>query len=126
MARWLMVSLLAIGLVPCAGAQSLDGRYVGEGTGLNFTGNGKTSCPPFDVQMTVQAGKISGEAKRTVIVNHVVKAETFAVSGEVTQEGAFKMRVGNWRMSGALRGGPLTATSKGTECEYRFELARAG
>jgi hypothetical protein len=126
MTRWLVASLLAIGLVLPARAETADGRYAGTGAGLNLSGNGKTSCPPFDIQMTVRAGKISGEAKRTLITNHVVKPETLAVTGEVTPQGGVRMRVGNWRMSGTLAGSQLRGTSTGTGCEYRFELARAG
>jgi hypothetical protein len=117
--RWGVVAVVAIGLSEPVSAQSLDGQYVG-------TGSGHTIGPGIDADVTVHGGKITGEARRTVVTNHIVKPETSSLRGDVSSDGTVTMRMWNRSFPGTLGNGELSATYTGNECEYQFTLRRAG
>ena len=124
--RWGVVSVIAIGLSEAASAQSLDGQYVGTGSGHTIGPKGNASCPGIDADVTVHGGKITGEARRTVVTNHIVKPETSSLRGDVLDDGRVTMRMWNRGFPGTLGNGELSATYTGNECEYQFKLKRAG
>jgi len=125
MRNWVVLGVVAL-LAHPALAQSPDGRYVGPGRGENAGGQALQTCPDFDTEVTVSAGKISGEGRRTVLKNRTVSAERVPLSGEVSPDGKVTMRIWNRRFMGTLSGGQLVATFLSNECNYRFTLARAG
>jgi hypothetical protein len=126
MRNWVVLGVVAFGLAQPASAQSQDGRYVGPGKGENAGGQSLVTCPDFDTEVTVSAGKIVGEGRRAVLVNRSVRSEKVPLTGEVSPDGKVTMRIWNLTFRGTLSAGQLTATFRSSECNYRFTLARAG